>query len=106
MQLEDEIRGYLSKNLLFVEDGFDYDNDTSFIAEGLIDSMGVIELVAYVQSSFGISVEQREVTPENFDSVNKLAGFIRSKSASHAYNGGLNGAGSTRARGHQVAAAD
>lgn len=81
MNLEDHIRKYLAQNVLYVDDGFDYGNDTSFLAEGIIDSMGVMEIVAYVQSAFHVTVEQKEVTPENFDSVAGLAAFIRRKQA-------------------------
>lgn len=79
MELDQQIRKYLVENLLYVDDASQYDNDTSFIREGLIDSMGVMELVMYVQSRFGITVEQQEVTPDNFDSVNKIVAFIRYK---------------------------
>jgi acyl carrier protein len=79
MELTKQISKYVTENLLYVDDGFEYDNDTSFIGEGLIDSMGVMELLTYVQSTFDITVDQQEVTPDNFDSVNKLADFVRRK---------------------------
>jgi acyl carrier protein len=81
MELEEHIRKYVTENLLYVDEDFKYDNDTSFINEGLIESMGVMELVTYVQSEFDITVEQQEVTPDNFDSVNNLVAFIRRKQA-------------------------
>src|SRR5881392_2977947 len=79
--LERLIQDHLTSHLLYVEDGCEYDHDTSFIGEGLIDSMGVMELVSFVQFSFHIPVEQIDVTPDNFDSVNKLAAFVRRKQA-------------------------
>jgi acyl carrier protein len=82
MELDQQIKEYLGNNLIYVDGDFKYDNDTSFIREGLIDSMQVMELVMYVQSTFGIPVDQEEIVPENFDSVNKLACFIRSKQVS------------------------
>ncbi len=99
MELEKEIRRYLAENVLYVDEGFEYDNDCSFIGEGLIDSMGIMELVAYAQSAFKITVEQQEITPDNFDSINKLAAFIRHKQGSVPVNGtaaGKNHAGSGR----------
>jgi acyl carrier protein len=79
MESEKRIRKYVAENLLYVDDDFTYDNDTSFIGEGLIDSMGIMELVMYVQSEFGITVEQEDLTPANFDSMNKLIAFIDRK---------------------------
>ena len=79
MNLAQRISKYVSENLLYVDEGFEYDYDTSFIGEGLIDSMGVMELLNFVQSEFDIRVEQQEVTPDNFDSINKLAAFVARK---------------------------
>ena len=49
--------------------------------EGIIDSLGVVELVEFVQSRFGVRVDQQEVVPDNFDSVSRLAAYVRRKLA-------------------------
>ena len=56
-------------------------NDTSFLEEGIIDSVGVLELVAYLESAFDFRIEDEEIIPENLDSVNRLVAFIALKSA-------------------------
>ncbi len=76
-----EIHDYISRNFLFSDKGFQYGNDASFLEEGIIDSLGIIELVAFVEKRFGISVADHELLPDNFDSVNKLSSFITSKLA-------------------------
>lgn len=76
-----EIHDYISRNFLFSDKGFQYGNDASFLEEGIIDSLGIIELVAFVEKKFGISVADHELLPNNFDSVNKLSSFITSKLA-------------------------
>jgi acyl carrier protein len=73
------IRDYLSKDFLFSDDGFQYDDDASFLELGIIDSFGVVELVAFVEEEFGISVADDELVPDNFDSVSKLSAFINRK---------------------------
>jgi acyl carrier protein len=80
MKIEEQIRDYLTHNLIFSGNGFNYEDTTSFLEEGIVDSQGVMELVLFVEDSFHISVEDREITPDNFDSVNKLAEYIRLKS--------------------------
>jgi acyl carrier protein len=80
-EIETQLRQYLVANLLFSDEGFPYDDDTSFLQEGLIDSLGVMELVTYVGSAFGIEVRAEDVTAENFDSVRRLASYIRKKTA-------------------------
>ena len=39
--------------------------------------MGVMELVAFVEASFGVKVDDHDITPDNFDSVRKLADYVR-----------------------------
>ena len=78
-QIEQQIQGFIAEDLLYSDSGFDYPDDVSFLDEGIIDSLGVMELIEFVQKSFGVQVEQSEVTPDNFDSVVKLAAFVRRK---------------------------
>lgn len=81
LQIEEHIRDFVARNLLYSDDGFAYADDTSFLREGIIDSLGVMELVAFVQKTFGVKVDQPEVTTANFDSVARLAAFVRQKQA-------------------------
>jgi acyl carrier protein len=77
MEMDKQICKYVAENLLSLDDGFEDDNDASFIGEGLVDSTGVMQLVSYVQSEFDIAIDPHEVTPDNFDSVNKRVSFIQ-----------------------------
>jgi acyl carrier protein len=74
-----KIREFLARNLLFNEAGFTYDDDASFMENGIIDSLGIIELVAFVESTFGIQVADDELIPENFDSVSRMNAYLRRK---------------------------
>jgi acyl carrier protein len=76
-----EIQDYIARNFLFSDKGYQYGDDASFLEEGIIDSLGIIELVSFVEKKFGISVADHELLPSNFDSVSKLSSFIASKSA-------------------------
>jgi|SRR5579859_5136122 len=78
MNMENQIRRFILQNLYFTEDT-SLSDDASFLETGVVDSMGVMELVAFVQSEFGVTVEPQEVVVENFDSVSKLANFVRRK---------------------------
>jgi acyl carrier protein len=81
MELEAQIQRFVSQNLLFSDQGYCFNNNASFIQEGIIDSMGVMELATFVNTELGVQVDPQDVTPENFDSVNKLAGYVRRKLA-------------------------
>ena len=81
MEVRAAIRTFIAADLLFSGDEFPYADDDSFLKEGIIDSLGVMDLVAFVGKSFGIAVAPEEVTPANFDSVSKLAEYIGRKQA-------------------------
>lgn len=79
--VEELIRDFIAKKILFSDAGYPHRDDASFLQEGIIDSLGVMELVEFVQETFAVRVEQSEVTPENFDSVARLAAFVRRQTA-------------------------
>lgn len=79
MNTNEKIREYIAKNLLFSDNGFAYDDDDSFLEEGIVDSLGIMELVMFVEGTFSVTVEDYDITPDNFDTVNKLALYIQSK---------------------------
>ena len=64
----------------FIKDnGVQLDDDYSFIDEGIIDSVGVLELVAFLETTFHIRVEDEELIPNNLDSINRLVAYVESK---------------------------
>lgn len=79
MNTEDQVRNYIAKNLLFNNNGYPYGDDISFLEEGIVDSQGVMELVLFVEEKFGINVKDEDITPDNFDSITKLANYIHRK---------------------------
>jgi len=77
--IESKIAGYIAENILFSRKGYPYANDASFLENGIIDSMNVLELVMFVEEKFKVHVDDSEIVPDNFDSVTKLAEFISQK---------------------------
>jgi len=78
-EIEAPIRNFIATNLLYSKEGLTHPDDASLLHEGIIDSLGVVELVEFLQSKFNVKVEQNEVRPDNFDSVAKMAAFVRRK---------------------------
>lgn len=74
-----QIRAYINENILFGDDTIKYDNDDSFLETGILDSFGVMELVTFIEKQFDIEVPTQEVTPGNFDSVNRLMAYTQAK---------------------------
>lgn len=79
MNIKAEIRKYIIENFLYGSDDNTLSDDVSFLENGIIDSTGVLELVSFVQETFGIKVKDEELIPNNFDSLSKLEAFIVNK---------------------------
>jgi acyl carrier protein len=73
-----KVREFVVENFL-LGDGQLLKEDTSFMQEGVIDSTGILELVFFLEESFGINVADDELVPENMDSLRNIAGYIDRK---------------------------
>lgn len=73
------VRQFVIDNLLFGEGAETFSDDDSFLEKGLVDSTGMLTLVEFVAETFGVSVDDDEIVPENWDSVNRIAKFVKAK---------------------------
>lgn len=80
MSVQDRIRGFIIDNFLFGDDGGLRD-DSSFLDGGIIDSTGIMQLVAHLEEEFSVIVDDNELVPENLDSIVKVTAFIERKAA-------------------------
>jgi len=76
---EKEIRKFITDNFMIGQNPDELKRDTSFLDNGIIDSLGVLELVSFVEEKFGIEVRDEELVPDNLDSINNLLGYIKRK---------------------------
>jgi acyl carrier protein len=74
-----EIKEFVVTNFLFGQEGDGLDEQQSFLEGGIIDSTGVLELVAFLEERYRISVADRELLPENLDSVQNVSRFVARK---------------------------
>jgi len=72
-----QIRDYITENFLFGSNSLG--GEDSFLEHGVVDSTGVLELVLFVEETFGITVEDEEILPENFDSIKSLVEYVTAK---------------------------
>ena len=77
--MKNTIRKYILENLLFTDDESALQDDESFLDGGIIDSTGVMEIILFIEDTFGIKVNDDEMLPANLDSVNNLVEFINRK---------------------------
>jgi acyl carrier protein len=74
--VEREVTAFIVDNFLFGNKADAPAADTSFMATGLVDSTGVLELVAHLESKYAFSVADDELVPDNLDSVGNIARFV------------------------------
>jgi acyl carrier protein len=77
-QLKKTLRSYITDNFLFGKDG-GLDDAASLLDNGVIDSTGVLELVAFLEEQFPIKISDEELLPENLDSIASIAAFLSRK---------------------------
>jgi acyl carrier protein len=54
-------------------------DDAALLRNGLIDSLGILEVVTFIENEFGIRVTDEDLMPENFSSVKSIAAFVQTK---------------------------
>jgi acyl carrier protein len=72
------IKAFIQKEFLRAAE-FDLDNSDSLIEQGIIDSLGIMKLMTYLEQSFGIKVADEELVPVNFETIESISSFVRSK---------------------------
>lgn len=77
------LRRFIGENFMFQEDPESLSDDASFLETGIIDSTGVLELVCFLESTFGIEVADEEMLPENLDSVRAVTAYVTRKTRPH-----------------------
>lgn len=79
MSIESRVRNFLLENFLFTQDQGALQNGESLLERGIIDSTGVMEISAYIETEFGITIADSELLPENLDSVANIVAFVTRK---------------------------
>jgi acyl carrier protein len=77
--VEDTVRDFIVANFLFGDTTRAVRDDDSLLEHGIIDSTGILELVFFLETTYGIAVDDKEMIPANLDSIAKVAGFVGRK---------------------------
>ena len=77
------VREFIVSNFLYQEARFLKDDD-SFMEEDIVDSTGVLQLVAFLEETFSITVKDEELIPENLDSISRVSAYLVRKMSAAA----------------------
>ena len=83
-----ELRGFVLREFLPGEPPESLENTTPLISGGVIDSIGTLKLVGFLEERFGIQAEAHEIDEENLDSIELMASFVESKQSGAGDNAG------------------
>lgn len=73
------LRSFIAEEMLFSGSDYPYPDDASFLENGIVDSMGVMQLVMFIEERFGMPVHDSEIIPDNFDSIERLGAYVQRK---------------------------
>ena len=79
MDIRTEIRDFINDNFMMGRDPSELKDSVSLLELGIIDSTGVLELVNFIEESYGITIEDDELTPENLDTIDRIFEYINRK---------------------------
>jgi len=78
MVTQQRVRQFIIENF-YVQDPAELREETSLIDGGYVDSTGMLELIAFLETEFGIQVADNEMVPENLGSIGRIADYLRRK---------------------------
>ena len=80
MDIKDQVRAFVMSNF-YVADPSSLEDSASLLDRGIIDSTGVLEVIFFIEETFGFKVEYSEMLPENLESIDRIANFVARKKA-------------------------
>jgi acyl carrier protein len=78
MGIKEQVRAFLTSNY-YVTDPAALDDNASLLDRGIVDSTGMLDIILFIEETFDIKIEHREMLPENLDSIERIANFVTRK---------------------------
>ena len=74
-----KVRAFVVENLLLGEEENNFSDSQSFLESGLIDSTGILEVIAFLEEEYEITIADEEMVPDNLDSVDNIVAFLQTR---------------------------
>lgn len=75
------VRSFVNENFMYMRPDFTLADDASLMGNGIVDSMGVMEMVEFLESEFGVKVGDSEITEENLGSLDAISRYVTANRA-------------------------
>jgi len=73
------IKDFIQSELVKERGRFSLEDNDNLIERGVIDSLGIMKLLAYLEGTFSISISDEELIPDNFETIDAISAFVVSK---------------------------
>ena len=78
MDIRERVKNFITTNF-YVPEASSLSDEESLLDKGIVDSTGILEVISFVESEFGIVVGENEIVAENLDSIRRIAAFVARK---------------------------
>ena len=75
-QIVSRVRNFVEENFLYMRPDLELANDESLMGKGVVDSMGVMEMIEFLEEEFGVVVDDDDITEENLGTVDRIAEYV------------------------------
>ena len=89
MTTEDIVRSFILEQF-YVADPAELTADASLIDTGIVDSMGMLDVILFLETRMGISISDTDTTPENLETIGRIAAFVERRRMADGGTGGVN----------------
>jgi acyl carrier protein len=80
MDIKEQVRKFITSNF-YVASPEELTEDSSLLDQGIVDSTGVLEIIGFLEETFGIEVDDAEIVPDNLDSIGRIVAYVGRKKA-------------------------
>jgi acyl carrier protein len=78
-QIRERVRHFLDENFLYMRPNFVLGDDDRLLERGVVDSMGVAEMVTFIEDEFGIKTSDEDISEANLGSLTAIGRFVSQK---------------------------
>jgi acyl carrier protein len=81
MSILESVRAYIQENFLYMRPDLEFGDEDSLLGAGIVDSMGVMEVIAFLEDEFGVVVADEDITEENLGTLKAIARYASERGA-------------------------
>ncbi len=81
MHETEKIREFIIQELMHGDDGAGVEDDESLLERGILDSLGLLNLLAFLEQEYQVVIEDQDIVPENFETINAIAALVARRRA-------------------------